>query len=247
MPASSISTHCSPTVFNRNQFEGITHLFFDLDDTLWDFEGNAYVAHHIMYDKYDLGRWFDGFDSYFTIYAAKNLELWQQYALDEVTKDFLSVERFAYPLRQVGAPESFAKSMGVEFLHFATEQNQLLPHALELLHYVRTKYTLSIISNGFCEVQYKKMRNSGLEHFFDHVILSEQVGCLKPNKAIYEYALEVNGITSRQALMIGDSYESDIVGARNVGISALLFNPRREKVLDDVPQFFALRDLIDVL
>lgn len=240
-------TPSSLNSFDSAQFEGITHLFFDLDDTLWDFKGNAYIAHQIMYEKYELERWFDSFDSYFTIYSPKNLELWRQYTCGEITKEFLSVERFAYPLRQVGAPESFASSMAVDFLHYTTEQNRLLPDAMELLRYVRTKYTLSIISNGFCEVQYKKLRKSGLEPFFAHVVLSEDVGSLKPNKAIYEYALKVNGITPCQALMIGDSYNSDIVGARNAGISALFFNPHRKEVPDDVPQFFALKELLDVL
>ena len=178
-------TPSSLNSFDSAQFEGITHLFFDLDDTLWDFKGNAYIAHQIMYEKYELERWFDSFDSYFTIYSPKNLELWRQYTCGEITKEFLSVERFAYPLRQVGAPESFASSMAVDFLHYTTEQNRLLPDAMELLRYVRTKYTLSIISNGFCEVQYKKLRKSGLEPFFAHVVLSEDVGSLKPNKAIY--------------------------------------------------------------
>lgn len=228
-------------------FQGVTHLFFDLDDTLWDFEGNAYVAHQVLFDKYDLGRWFDSFEHYFTIYSVKNVELWRQYARDEVTKDFLSVERFAYPLRMVNAPEKFAETMGTEFLNLTTEQNRLLPYALDFLHYAADKYTLSVISNGFCEIQYKKMRNSGLAPFFKHVVLSEHVGSLKPNKEIYEYALELNGVSAEQTLMIGDNYESDIKGAFNAGIKAVLFNPHKKSVPDDVYQIFSLQELFDIL
>ena len=156
------------------------------------------------------------------------------------------MERFAYPLRQVGAPESFASSMAVDFYTILPNKIGCCPMRWNYC----AMYEQNILFHyfqRFLRSAIQKLRKSGLEPFFAHVVLSEDVGSLKPNKAIYEYALKVNGITPCQALMIGDSYDSDIVGARNAGISALFFNPHRKEVPDDVPQFFALKELLDVL
>lgn len=200
-------------------------IFLDLDDTIWDFHTNARMAMKDMFDDRGLKRYFDNFDQFFDIYAKRNIELWELYGKGEITKEYLSKERFLYPLSKMGVTdEKLAVEIGQHYLDNLPTKKALMPHAIELLDYLTEKqYPLSIISNGFVEVQYRKMRSSGIEQYFKHIVLSEAAGALKPDKRIFEYALELNGAKPWEAIMIGDSYAADIVGAINAGIDQVYY------------------------
>ena len=195
------------------------HIFIDLDDTLWDFHANARLSLHEVFENRKLYQYFENFDHFFKIYAKRNLELWELYGKGEVTKEFLMVERFRHPLALMGVDnDQLAIQIGDEFLDILPTKTTLVPFAIELLDYLYPKYSLTIISNGFVEVQYKKLRSANIEHYFTHIVLSEAAGALKPDKRIFEYALKLNNATAAETIMIGDSYAADIVGARNAGI-----------------------------
>ena len=201
------------------------HVFIDLDDTIWDFHGNARAVLEEIYDEQRLRQYFKDFDEYFRIYAKRNLELWELYGKGEITKEFLNVERFRHPLPQVGVDNiKLAEETGIKFLEMLPTKTMLIPFAKELLNYLSAKYPLTIVSNGFIEVQYKKLHSCKLEHYFTHVVLSEAAKALKPDKRIFEYALELNSAKATETIMIGDSYEADIVGARNARIDQIYFN-----------------------
>jgi len=226
------------------------YIFIDLDDTLWDFHANAQAALEEIYNNHQLYNHFDSFEHYFNIYAKRNLELWELYGKGEITKEFLNFERFSHPLVQVGAGNiKIAEQIGREFLEMLPTKTLLVAHAKELLDYLYPKYPLTIISNGFIEVQYKKLRSSNLEHYFTHIVLSEGAKALKPDKRIYEYAMQLNNATASECLMIGDSYEADIVGARNAGIDQVWFNPHREdeKKREATYQIKKLQEVINIL
>ncbi|MEI6556001.1 MAG: YjjG family noncanonical pyrimidine nucleotidase [Paludibacter sp.] len=200
------------------------YVFLDLDDTIWDFHVNAKSSLQEIYDNKNFDKHFDSFDQYFEIYAKRNLELWDQYGKGEITKDALSLERFLHPLRQVGVhDEGLALIMGKEYLDLLPTRSALVPNALKILDYLAPKYQLTIVSNGFIEVQYLKLKKCGLEHYFSHVVLSEEAGALKPDKKIFEHALQLNGAKASETIMIGDSYEADIIGAQNAGIDQIYF------------------------
>ena len=151
--------------------------------------------------------------------------MWEQYAKGEVTKDFLSLERFLYPLRIVGNEDvELAKKMGDDFLHRTAMQSNLVDGALEMLEYLRSKgYILSIISNGFVEVQYTKLRRSGLLPYFSNVFLSEEVGYQKPDVRFFQTVLERLKARPTECLVIGDNLQTDIQGAENANINAMLY------------------------
>ena len=155
-----------------------SHILIDLDDTLWDFKKNSKIAMQEIFNDYELIKYYDSFESFYDIYMAKNHQLWEQYSKGEITKDFLSLERFLYPLRIAGCENiELAKTLGTDFLYRTTQQTNLVEGAIELLEYLKEKkYTLSIISNGFIEVQYTKLRRSGLLPYFSNIFLSEEVG-----------------------------------------------------------------------
>ena len=204
------------------------HIFFDLDDTLWDFHANARNSLHVAFDRLGLGRFFPGFDDFFRIYMKRNNELWDLYGEGQITKDFLQAERFLHPLRQADVPQAntLANSLQQAYMELLPTRTLLVPHAREVLDYLHGRYTLSIVSNGFVEVQYRKIRNSGIAGYFDHIVLSEEAGALKPDKRIFEHALRLNDARPDEALMVGDLYQADIAGAQNASIDQAYFNWR---------------------
>jgi len=199
-------------------------VFFDLDDTLWDFHTNARFSLELMFNELQLNEHFENFDAFFSIYAKHNIDLWDAYGQGKISKDFLMIERFRYPLLRMGVNDlDLAEAIGHQYLDILPTQKELLPDAREMLEYLSDKYPLTIISNGFTEVQYKKIDSCGIRHFFKHIILSEEVGALKPNPEIFEYALKLNNARADEAIMIGDSWAADIVGAAATGIDQVYF------------------------
>ena len=224
------------------------YVFIDLDDTLWDFHANARVLLEEMYNEQKLGQYFKNFDEYFNIYAKKNLELWEIYGKGEITKEFLNIERFKHPMLQKGIDDhELAVKTGDQFLELLPSKTKLIPYAIELLDYLSAKYPLTIVSNGFVDVQYKKMRSSNLEHYFDHVVLSEAAKALKPNKRIFEYALQLNNANAPEAIMIGDSFEADIRGAQNAQIDQIFLNLKSADINPKFRPTYTIKRLEEVL
>ena len=211
-------------------------LFIDLDDTLWDFHTNAKLSLHDVFTQEKLFERFQDFDAFYEIYSKRNLELWAQYGQGLITKEFLSTERFLYPLRKVGINDAaLATSMNARFLDILATKTELVPYAREILEVITNKnIPVTLISNGFIEVQYRKMRSANIEHYFTHVVLSEMVGALKPNPEIFEYALKLNNAHKDEVLMVGDSFEADIEGALASGIDAAYLNTYNRPMTIDI-------------
>lgn len=202
------------------------HVLIDLDDTLWDFKSNSYHALKVVYDTYSLAGYYTQFDDFYRAYSEKNAELWNLYHHGRITREDLIAERFRYPLQRVGVYDSgITPQLNQTYLSALSEQIGLLFYARELLRYLSTRYTLTLLSNGFREVQYKKIDNTGLRPFFDQIILSDEVGFMKPHPGIFAAALDRLSAVPAEAVMIGDNYEADICGAARAGIAQIYFNP----------------------
>ena len=214
-------------------------VFIDWDDTIGDFLGAAKLALQDMYEKYNLSEYFASFEEFFLLYKPHNIELWDKYGKDLVTKEYLSFDRFFFPLMhgsRVGERlkvkgerqevAALAEQLSEDFLNMTTARFSLLPGAEELVRYLAKKYPLTVVTNGFVEVQYEKFDKSGLRDCFAHIVLSEEVGCQKPNPRIFEEALRMNGLQAEEVVMIGDSWNSDIQGAINAGIDQIWVNGR---------------------
>lgn len=201
-------------------------IFLDLDHTLWDFNSNSHRAMKISFDLFEFHRYFTDFDGFYSRYAAHNEQLWADYRDGVIDKEFLSLDRFLYPFRSIGVDNpALAEAFGSHYLEGTTRQSQLMPHARELLEYLVVKYPLYIITNGFSEVQFKKMHSSQISHYFKGVILSEEVGFHKPHPAIFDYACTQADVLASESLMIGDSWQADIVGAMRSGIDQIYYTP----------------------
>lgn len=230
-------------------------LFIDFDDTLYDTYGNAVIALSETFEAFHLERYFSDPQVFYDAYWTANIDLWSQYAKGEITRDYLIVERFRRPL-SVGEGLEVTKDicLGIsdKFLDFCSSKSGVIDGAHELMDYLHDKgYRLHMCSNGFHEVQYKKLDACGLRDYFDTIILSEDAGVNKPSPLYFDYALKVSGASRETTLMIGDNLQSDILGALNAGLDAMLFN-RWEIKPDDFPQtptfvVQRLRDIIQIL
>ncbi len=204
-------------------------LFVDLDDTLWDIHRNGKECLEAIYVDYGYREYYPEFEGYYDVYMRNNNRLWGLYRDGVILKEELIVERFLTPVREFGITDpEYAKMLNDDFLERTTRKTGLIDGTMELLEYLKPKYRMHILSNGFTEVQHKKIDNSGLRPYFDTVILSEEAGVNKPHPGMFAYALERAGARCEKTVMIGDSWEADIVGAYRSGIDQIWLNPTGE-------------------
>ena len=208
------------------------HIFFDLDRTLWDFDAAAEVAFERIYDQYNLkSLGIPSAHEFHEVYHPLNERLWELYREDKITKDDLNRIRFLKPLEHYGIHDvELADHLSEDYVYWSPRIVRLVPGTMELLDYLKPKYHLHLITNGFQEVQHTKLSGSGLEPYFETLTVSEEVGVKKPNPEIFRYALRKAHATAEESLMIGDEMAVDIDGARMAGMDTVLFNPKREKV-----------------
>ncbi len=203
------------------------HIFFDLDHTLWDFDANARDTLQHLHDNLNLSeRGVHDFDLFHQTYLAHNLKLWERYRKGFIKQGELRLKRMWLTLLDFKIrDEELAKEMGDIFLQLLPTRTLLFPHTKEILQYLTTKgYQLHLITNGFEHTQHCKLKNSGILHFFKQVITSECSNSLKPEKEIFDYALNKAGAKAAESIMIGDALDIDIAGAVNAGMDGVHVN-----------------------
>jgi putative hydrolase of the HAD superfamily len=214
------------------------NLFIDLDDTLWDTLNNNRACLEEIYADYHFNRHYSSFETFYSCYMPHNMQLWEQYRNHEIDRHTLIVERFLHLLRPIGIEDhEYALKLNSDFLERTTTKTQLVSGALDLLDYLRPSYKLYILSNGFREVQFKKLVNSGLASYFERMVLSEDAGIQKPHKGIFDFALINTNSRRNETLMIGDSWNADIAGAYQSKIDQLWLNPGGLPAKEFVPTY----------
>ena len=206
-----------------------TDIFCDFDDTLYDTRGNAVVSLAELYDFFHLSEHFDDAQTFYDAYWKTNVELWAQYSKGEIQRHFLIVERFRRPLSLGRGLENVSEERCLEisdkFLELCSVKPGLVQGARELMDYLLSQgYRLHLCSNGFHEVQFKKLNACGLSGYFDNIILSEDAGANKPSRIFFDYAFRETNANPSSTIMIGDNYNTDIIGAMDAGIDTILFN-----------------------
>ena len=202
-------------------------LFFDLDHTLWDFELNSKETMQELYLTHQLASiGITDFDAFFTIYIAHNHRLWDRYSKGFIKQDELRWKRIYLSLLDFKVSnEKLARDMSVDFLEILPTKKKLFPYTIEILTYLKNKdYKMHLITNGFESVQFKKINNANIAHFFNEVITSEASNSLKPQKEIFEYALKNAKAQLDQSIMIGDNESADIQGGINAGMDTIFVN-----------------------
>jgi len=228
-------------------------LFFDLDNTLWDFDASSRRALEAVYENFALQKIFGNFEEFYHSYKILNAKLWDSYRKGEINKQTLSIVRFLHLLQsRTGKMQtSLAEQMSSAYLAEMTRQAALEPGSFEVVRYLYEKgYRLHVISDGFFEVQILKLQVSKLSPFIAQLITAEEVGALKPDKRLFEYALKKANASADTSIVIGDDYQNDILGAKNAGLDQVFYNKHNTDTasLPEKPTFVIrrLRELIDI-
>lgn len=205
-------------------------LFFDLDRTLWDFEANSKKALQQLFVDLELDSHIAHFNHFHHTYVRINTELWNAYGKGKIGKAELRDSRFQHTLEYHGIHDSsITKRLSDGYIEISPRQTLLFPDAIDVLeHFRKEGYHMHIITNGFPEVQYVKLENSGLASYFRQILCSEEVGFTKPHRGIFHEALRRTDCRAEHAIMIGDDFKIDIVGALNAGWTAIHFDPEHK-------------------
>jgi len=210
------------------QLKRYQQIFFDLDGTLWDIQTNSKLALREIFFELFPEQHEMQFDNFYKSYQKWNERLWTAYRKNQITKEQLRTSRFEKALSSAKLPfnSHVIENMAGSFLERCPALPNLMPGAKELLDHCAHRYKIHIITNGFKEVQEIKMQSSGILHYFEHFFYSEDVGVKKPHPEIFHKALEKCQCSTKDVLMIGDDWGADIIGARNVGIDQVYYNPK---------------------
>jgi len=215
-----------------------TDIFFDLDHTIWDFEKNAAETLMELFETYRFSSL--GINSatlFIDTYNRNNHRLWALYHHGKITKSQLREARFADTFTELGIdPLLFPKTFETDYLRLCPQKVNLFPHTHETLTYLKEKYTLHLISNGFGDAAQIKVVKCDLKKYFKTIVISEVVGVHKPHPEIFHYAVKNAKTEIVKSVMVGDSLEADIQGAQNVGMDAIFFNPCNAAVPSYVKQ-----------
>jgi len=214
----------------------IKHIFFDLDHTIWDFDKNAQETLSELYIQHELDELGCGtVEEFINRYTENNHELWRQYHLGNISKETLRAERFNKTFLELGIdPEKVPHQFEDDYVRITPTKTNLFSGTERVLKYLQQKYSLHIISNGFKESTLMKMSVCNLNPYFCNVFISEDVGANKPDKRIFQHALNTANANKEESIMIGDSLEADVRGALDFGMKAIFFNPLKADKPDDI-------------
>lgn len=220
----------------------IKHVFFDLDHTLWDFEKNSDLTFRKIFKNNNI---YIDISTFLKVYKPLNFDYWKLYREEKITKEQLRYGRLKDTFIKIDfeAGDDIIYKLSQDYIYHLADYNHLFSGALEVLEYLKDKYELHIITNGFEEIQSKKLKNSNIYHYFSQIITSESVGVKKPNPKVFNYALEQASAIKEESVMIGDSFEADIQGALNVGLQAIHCNFDNEIIRDKTITVNSLLDL----
>ena len=224
----------------------VKDIFFDLDHTLWDFDKNSMLAFKRVFKKFKITI---ELDTFLKIYEPINVEYWKKYREDKVSKENLRRGRLIDSFNFFDLIYTTKKidEIADAYIQELPFDNHLFEGAVEILDYLILKYKLHIITNGFEEVQHKKLKNSGIDRYFSTVTTSEEVGLKKPNPKVFLTALNKANSLPTQSVMIGDSLEADILGANNIGMQTIFYNYRNESISKKIKSIDSLLEIKNYL
>lgn len=210
-------------------------ILWDLDGTLWDLNGNTTIALTELFNRFRLINFTETtLEQFLKCYPKHNERVWALYREGKIAKEELRNKRFVDLFEEVNAQFdlSFVELFATEFLAICPKLPNLIEGAIEILEHTTHKYTHLILTNGFIEVQGFKMEASKIEHYFSSVVYSEEAGVRKPLRAIFDLALQRANCTAEEALMIGDDWDADILGARNAGIDQVFYTGSEKRLAE---------------
>ena len=220
----------------------VTDIFFDLDHTLWDFEKNSGLAFNEIFIELNFPF---SLDVFLKLYNPINHAQWKLYRENKITQEDLRFNRLNMTFEKLNYSASIGliDKISEQYITYLSTFPHLFEGAIELLEVLKNRFRLHIITNGFDKVQQFKIENSGIESFFEFVFTAEKVGFKKPHPEIFIQSLKTVNTTAEASIMIGDSFEADILGSLNQGMQAIHFNSHNEEVHAKCPIVYSLAEL----
>jgi YjjG family noncanonical pyrimidine nucleotidase len=225
-------------------------VFFDLDHTLWDYETNAKETLTELFFSMDLAsRGVTDADSFYLQFRKVNTALWELYDRELIDQEHVRRERFRQILSHYSnCEEGLCDELSVVYLEKSPRKANLIPYAIDVLDYLSSRYSLTLVTNGFEEIQKLKLAAGNLDKYFQHIVTSQKAGHRKPSLKIFEYAMALNDIRCGDAVMIGDNLVTDIGGARAASIDTIFYNPERithnERVSHEIACLSELKNIL---
>ncbi|MBN2215629.1 MAG: YjjG family noncanonical pyrimidine nucleotidase [Bacteroidales bacterium] len=222
------------------------NIYFDLDNTLWDFETNARDTFREIFDIHHLWNTITDFERFISTFALYNEQSWEKYRLGQIRKEELRIERFCLTLHRLKIPDhNLSGLISDNYLELMPQKSNLVENTLKVLEYLKPRYRLFILTNGFHDIQSAKLENSGIRHYFNGIITSEDTRWSKPDPRTFEYALKSVNAKKAESLMVGDNLILDISGARNFGMDQVFFN--RKMISHDMNITYEINELKELM
>jgi YjjG family noncanonical pyrimidine nucleotidase len=220
----------------------IKDVFFDLDHTLWDFDRNSELTFESIFKS---NHPTIEIKQFIAKYVPINQACWKLYQYDKISHAELRYNRLkhSFDALDYAISDEEIEIIAREYIQLLPENNHLFDGTFEVLDYLNEKYKLHIITNGFAEVQFKKLNNSNIGSYFKTITNSEMAGVKKPNPIIFEYALDLAKTKKENSIMIGDCIEADVQGALDAGLDAIFFNGGNVPVANNIKQVNHLLEL----
>ena len=225
-------------------------IFFDLDRTLWDFDKNASETLDEVFVVFKLNQLFNiELQDFITAYLKTNEAMWKDYQKNKLSREVLRNNRFLETFKRLRVQDDvLANEVSKFYIANCPLKTNLIPHTNEILAYLNEHYQLHIITNGFADSQHIKLNTTGLKKYFNHIIISEEVGYKKPSRKVFEHAVKLVNGKVENSLMIGDNLRVDIGGAAGAGMDQVYYNPKnsihRKKVTYQISCLSELRTLL---
>ncbi|MDO6744880.1 YjjG family noncanonical pyrimidine nucleotidase [Tenacibaculum soleae] len=223
----------------------IEHIFFDLDNTLWDFDKNSQLTFQQIFKEQNIQLKVVDF---LEVYMPINLDYWRLYREDKISKEYLRFNRLkdSFTAVNYNISDDLINIISKDYITYLPNHNHLFEGTIEILEYLHKKYKLHIITNGFEEVQNLKLQKSGIIKYFKEIITSESIGVKKPNPKIFEHALKKVNTVAHNSVMVGDSYEADVLGALKSNMLAIHFtnNIKQESGILCIDKLMNLKDYL---
>jgi putative hydrolase of the HAD superfamily len=224
----------------------ILDVFFDLDHTLWDFEKNSALALEAIFKKHGLHI---DLEQFLMHYIPINSKYWELYRNDAITQYELRLGRLKDTFKLINYEIEDEKIifLSEEYIEYLPKYNHLFDGVTDILDYLKTKYNLHIITNGFDIIQDNKLTNANIKHYFKTITNSEMAGVKKPNPKIFNFALALANTKKENSIMIGDCLDADVLGALNTGMDAILFCETGRDIQNNIKRIHHLSELKNYL
>jgi len=214
-------------------------ILMDIDDTLFDFQAGNRRAVGLLMEELNLAS-----ETVFDEYQAINHACWEALERGEMTQATLHVERFRRFLKTKNR-EDDPKAVADRFAELLGQQAIPFPDAERVVKMLSEKVPVVLLTNGITVIQKQRMTLSPIRNWISGMVISQEVGASKPDPKIFEIAL--NGLSPKDALMVGDSIPSDVRGANHAGIDVCWYNPHGKTLPDDVHAEYTVHSLMEIL